>query len=61
LHSGETDIHLVNVKAVEKHGEVAHPVDRNRLLFAVILSVFASALTWVVASRKKSSRRTKTK
>lgn len=61
LHSGETDIHLVNVKVVGEHKEVEHAVDRDRLLYAAILSVLAAVLTWVVASRRKSSGRTKSK
>ncbi len=56
LHSGETDIHLVNVKVVGEHNEVTHPVDGDRLLYAAILLGLAAVLTWAVASRKKSSR-----
>ena len=61
MHSGETDIHLVNVKVVGGHDEVEHPVDGNRLLCAAILAVIAGALTLTVVSRKGSSRRRKAK
>ena len=55
LHSGETDIHLVNVKVVGEHNEVERPVDGNRLLYAAILLGLAAVLTRAVASRRKSS------
>lgn len=59
LHSGETDIHLVNVQVAGEHNEVVHPVDGDRILYAAILLALALILTWAVASRRKSSGRTK--
>lgn len=59
LHSGETDIHLVRAVLVGGHSVVAHPVDKNRLLFVAILSVFAAALTWLVALSRGASKRRK--